>query len=128
MGKKRDESALYRIMRQIALNIYHLLINQIFFAYKFQSIYDQNNEEKENEFEEFKNSTKENIKYYKRFCDEIWFDVQSINKKAHKITKNEFKILENELKTAGNLKLSECKNDIRFESILKNKIINLSNI
>merc|ERR1712129_256883 len=88
------------------------------FAHKFQSLYHLNSE----------CSNDEIMKNYNAFVGEMRSDVQSIHKKSRTITNNEFKILQHELRTAGNLKLIECASDSLFTSIFENKISNHSNV
>lgn len=82
-----------------------------------------------------KTNTNTYIQDYKNLFDEIWNDLESIKKRANKKTKDEFEILKNELKTAGNLKLkgwsdilATSNEHLAIDSLLKAKISNYNDV
>merc|ERR1712129_617379 len=110
------------IMQRIAQTMDDLLAKHVRFAHKFQALCHLDSECSNDE--KMKTDADQMIKNYNAFVDEMRSDVQSIHKKAQTITKNEFTILQYELRTAGNLQLSECASDSLFTSIFENKISN----
>ena len=111
-------------MRQITLKLKRLLLNNTSFAYKYQSICDDDSIE---------NDINEILKKYQTLCQEMWNDLQLIKKNINKKTENEMEILKHELRTAGNLKLRyfdnvDCDDYKMIESILKSKLSNYDHV